>query len=53
MKTEVMRAKKQLTGTAIYLDDDLTYKERIIQGNIRRRKKEEKAKGNKVFMGHR
>lgn len=52
-KTEVMRARNKLKGTTIYLDDDLTYEERIIQKKIREIMKQERMKGNRATMSYR
>lgn len=51
-KREVMVNRKNLKGTNIFIDDDLTKKEREIQKKIRERAEEERKKGNKVKIGY-
>lgn len=43
---------KMLRGTQIFIDDDLTKEERIIQQIVRERAKEERNKGNRVIVGY-
>lgn len=52
-KQEVMKNKSKLKGSSIYIDNDLTRKERDIQGNLVEIAKEEVKKGNRVRIGFR
>ncbi|KAI4480460.1 hypothetical protein M0802_014200 [Mischocyttarus mexicanus] len=47
-KQEVMRNKSKLVGSAIYIDNDLTIKEREIQRNLVEMVRKEVRKGNRV-----
>jgi len=51
MKRQIMMKKRELEK-GIYIDDDLTKKEREIQGTIRRITKEEREKGKEVKIGY-
>lgn len=51
-KQEVMKNKNKLRGTQIYIDNDLTMKERDIQSKIYDRANKEKAKGKRVKIGY-
>ena len=51
-KQEIMRNRVNLKGTKIYVDDDLTRREREIHKKIWQRAKEEEAKGSRVKRGY-
>lgn len=51
-KKAVMMAKKQLKGTDVYIDDDLSPEDRKIQSYLRRIKKEKVAEGKTVKLGY-
>lgn len=51
-KREIMINRKNLKGTNIFIDDDLTKKEREIQKKIRERAEEERKKGNRTRIGY-
>lgn len=51
-KKEIMINRKNLKGTNMFIDDDLTKKEREIQKIIRERADEERKKGNKTRIGY-
>lgn len=51
-KIQVLRNKKKLQGKDSFIEDDMTRKEREIQGAIRRRAKDERQKGNQVKVGY-
>lgn len=51
-KVEVLKSKKNLKDTDIYIDNDLTKEERRIQAEIRALAKEEKSKGKSVKIGY-
>ncbi|XP_070169555.1 uncharacterized protein [Polyergus mexicanus] len=51
MKRNIMVRRKNL-DRGIYIDDDLTRREREIQGRLRRRAREEKEKGKEVKIGY-
>lgn len=51
MKRQIMMKKRDLEK-GIYIDDDLTKREREIQGKIRRITKEEREKGKEVKIGY-
>lgn len=48
-----MSNKHKLKGTKIYIDNDMTLKERIIQAEIRKIAREEIGKGHKIKVGYR
>lgn len=50
-KREVTTKKKDLKR-GIWIEDDLTWKEREIQKKLRKKAKEEREKGNKVRVGY-
>lgn len=52
-KLEIMKAKRTLRGTDVYIDDDMTVEERNVQREIRKIAKEQKAKGKVVKIGYR
>ena len=47
-KIKIMKKRKNLKGTRIYIDDDLTKKERWIQKKIKERSDKERAEGKKT-----
>lgn len=49
-KMKIMRSKNNLRGTDIYIDNDMTKKEREIQRKLRQIAKEEIEKGNKATV---
>lgn len=51
MKKNIMMKKKNLKK-GIYIDDDLTRREREIQGKLRRMAMEEKEKGKEVKVSY-
>ena len=51
-KQEIMRNKNRLGARKVYVDHDLTYKEREIQRRIRERAKEERKKEKTVTIGY-
>lgn len=51
MKRQIMMKKRGLERE-IYIEDDLTKKERVIQGMIRKVAKEEREKGREVKIGY-
>ncbi|XP_043474887.1 DNA ligase 1-like [Leptopilina heterotoma] len=51
MKKQIMKKKKELQR-GIYIDDDLTEKERSIQQEVRRRAREERDKGKNTKIGY-
>lgn len=51
-KKEVMISKNKLKDTRIYIDNDMTKKEREIQKEIRNIAMEEKKKGNRAKIGY-
>lgn len=52
-KREIMIKKKNLKGKNIFIDNDLIWKERQVQKEIRMIAEEEKGKGVKVKIGYR
>ena len=52
-KKKVLEAKIRLKGSQIYIDDDLTREEREVQVALRNKAKEERKKGNVVWVGYR
>lgn len=52
-KREIMTKKKNLKGKRIFIDNDLTWKERQVQKEIWKIAEEEKGKGAKVKIGYR
>jgi len=50
-KREVMRKKGGLRGEGVWIEDDLTWKERQVRWRIREVAKEEESKGAKVWVG--
>jgi len=50
-KRDIMRKKRELKER-IFIDDDLTKKEREMQGYLREKAKEEKVKGNRAKIGY-
>lgn len=51
-KKLVMINKRNLQGKDIYIESDMTKKERDIQGELRKIAKDEKSKGNTVKIGY-
>lgn len=51
-KREVMANKKKLNGTKIFIENDMTWKEREIQWKLRQIKKEKEMDGGKVVVGY-
>ena len=49
-KIKIMKKRKNLIGTRIYIDDDLTKKERWIQKKIKERSDKERAEGKKTII---
>lgn len=47
-----MKEKHNLRDSKIYIDDDLTKREREIQQKIREKMRQEKNKGNNAVMGY-
>lgn len=52
-KQTVMKNKYKLKGTNVYIDNDMTPKERGIQAEIRKIAREEKSKGRRTKIGYR
>jgi len=50
-KREVMKKKGGLKGEGVWIEDDLTWKERQVRWKIREMAKEEESKGAKVWVG--
>jgi len=50
-KRDIMSKKRELKER-IFIDDDLTKKEREIQGHLKDKAKEEREKGNRVKIGY-
>jgi len=50
-KREVMKKKGGLRGEGVWIEDDLTWKERQVRWKIREMVKEEESKGAKVWIG--
>lgn len=46
-----MRSKNKLRGERIFIENDLTWEERSVQGEIARWVKEEKEKGRSIQIG--
>lgn len=53
MKREAMTRKSQLKNRKLYIDNDMTYKERQIQNTIRMIANEERQNGKTVKIGYR
>lgn len=51
-KQEIMKNKAKLKGTKVYIDNDMTIKERAIQAEIRKIAKQEREKGNNTKIGY-
>lgn len=51
-KLEIMKKKSQLRGSDVFIDDDLTKEEQIIQKCIRERVKQEKENGKMAKVGY-
>ena len=51
-KINVMKSKKNLKGSSIYINDDLTKTERKIQNKIKEEATKERNKGKMVRMGY-
>lgn len=51
-KMQIMRKKRELKGTEIYIENDMTIKEREIQKQLRGISKAEKNKGKNVKVGY-
>lgn len=51
-KQIVMKNKYKLRGTNVYIDNDMTPKERGIQAEIRKISREERSKGNRTRIGY-
>ncbi|XP_076291000.1 uncharacterized protein LOC143214172 [Lasioglossum baleicum] len=51
-KRKVMDAKRKLKGRKLYIDDDLTRKEREVQETLREKAREERENGNKTNVGY-
>lgn len=49
-KEAIMKSKNKLNGTNIYIENDLTVEERVIQTTLRKMAKDEREKGNKVVV---
>lgn len=52
-KIQVMKAKRNLAGSKIFIDDDLTWEERNVQMTIRKIRDEERKNGKRVKIGYR
>ena len=53
MKREVMARKSRLNGKKLYIDKDMTYKEREIQKQLGEIAEQERKKGSVVRIGYR
>lgn len=51
-KSQVMKNKNKLKGSSIYINNDLTKTERVIQNEIKAVAKQEKDKGGRVKIGY-
>lgn len=51
-KQTVMKNKYKLRGTNVYIDNDMTPKEREIQAEIRKIAKDERSKGRRTKIGY-
>lgn len=51
-KAEVMKNKKKLKGSRVFINDDLTIQERKIQTQLRNKAKEEREKGRQTTVGY-